>query len=54
MKLHVTNKGGVWEIDYESEPMPEERFRALCGIAYALIGAAAVIGFFALFAGAVG
>ncbi len=52
MKIHVEHDGTVF--DYESEPMPESRFRALCGIAYALIGAAAVIGFFALFTGAVG
>ena len=50
VRLHIDNKGGVWNIDYESEPMPESRFRALCGIAYALIASAAFIGLFALLA----
>lgn len=51
-KLHISGEG--WQFDYESEPMPESRFRALCGVAYALIGAAAFVGLFALFVGAVG
>lgn len=51
-KLHISGEG--WTLDYESEPMPESRFRALCGVAYALIGAAAFVGFFALFVGAAG
>lgn len=52
MKIHIGNGEG-WTFDYESEPMPESRFKALCGIAYALIAAAAFIGFFALFTGAI-
>lgn len=52
MKLHIDDGKG-WTLDYESEPMPESRFRLLCGLAYALIAAAAVIAFFALFIGAI-
>lgn len=52
MRIHVEHDGTVFE--YETKPMPEGRFRALCGVAYALIGAAAAIVFFALFVGAVG
>lgn len=52
MKIHVEHYGTVFE--YETTPMPESRFRALCGVAYALIGAAAVVVFFALFVGAAG
>ena len=56
MKLTFTPKdGGGFSVEYDPPPpMPEERFRALCGIVYALIIAAAFIGFFALFTGAVG
>lgn len=52
MKLHIEHDGTVFE--YETTPMPESRFRALCGVAYALIAAAAFIGFWALFVGSVG
>lgn len=48
MKVHVTNKDGAWSVDYETEPMPESRFRLLCGIVYALIASGALLGFFAL------
>ena len=40
MKLHIDNRNGVWNIDYESEPMPKRRFRAVC----ALIAAALYVG----------
>ena len=30
MKIHIGDSEG-WTFDYESEPMPESRFRALCG-----------------------
>ena len=52
MRIHVEHEGTVF--DYETTPMPESRFRALCGVAYAVIGAAAAVVFFALFVGAVG
>lgn len=52
MRIHVEHAGTVFE--YETKPMQESRFRALCGVAYAVIGAAAFVGFFALFVGAVG
>ena len=52
MKIHVEHDGTVFED--ETTPMQESRFRALCGVAYALIGAAAAVVFFALFFGAVG
>lgn len=48
MKLHIDNRGGVWNIDYEKEPMPKERFDALIAVAVTLIVSAAVIAFFAL------
>lgn len=50
MKIHIEHDGTTF--DYETVPMSEERFREVCGVAYALIGAAAAVGFFALFVGA--
>ena len=48
MRLHVTNKGGVWEIDYERDPMPERRFRAVCGVIAAALYAGLAVGVTAL------
>lgn len=48
MKLHITNKDGAWDIEYESEPMPKERFDALITVAVTLIAAVAVLGLFGL------
>lgn len=48
MKLHIDNRDGVWSFDYESEPMPKERFDALITVAVTLIAAVAVLGLFGL------
>lgn len=48
MKLRITNKDGTWDIEYESEPMPKERFDALITVAVTLIVAASLLGLFAL------
>lgn len=47
MKIHIGDGKG-WTFDYESEPMPKERFDALIGVAVTLIVCAAAIAFFAL------
>lgn len=47
MKLHIRDGKG-WTLDYESEPLPKERFDALIAVAVTLIVSAAVIAFFAL------
>ena len=52
MKIHVEHEGTVF--DCETVPMSEERFRAVLGVVYALIGAGALSLWFALFVGAVG
>lgn len=46
MKIHVEHDGTVF--DYESEPMPKERFDALIAVAVTLIVSAAILGLFAL------
>lgn len=43
MKLRITNKSGVWEITYEREPMPQERFEALVAVMITAIVAAALV-----------
>ena len=48
MKLHVTNKSGVWEINYERDPMPERRFRAVCALIAAAPYAGRAVGVTAL------
>ncbi|MBQ9347796.1 MAG: hypothetical protein IJT94_10765 [Oscillibacter sp.] len=51
MKIHVDLPGGG-SFEYERDPLPKERFDALVTLAEVFIAAAAVLGFFALFVGA--
>lgn len=57
LKISLEYKGSVFE--YERQPMPEGRFRALCGLAWGVIGGAVLlvairmVGFSAIAAAAV-
>ena len=44
MKLHIDNRDGVWNIDYERRPMSKRRFRVVCGLIAAAVYACIAIG----------
>ena len=48
MKLHIDNRDGVWNIDYERRPMSKRRFRVVCGLIAAAVYACIAIGITAL------
>ena len=48
VNLHIDNRDGVWNIDYERRPMSKRRFRAVCALIAAALYACIAIGITAL------